>query len=282
MKILILGATGKIGTEVTRQLLTKNVRPTVGVRNIKKAKALFGDQVDYRLFDFDEFDTFTPTLSGISHLFFIAGHSNPVPSVQQLLRQAQEVGVQHITFSSGRTTGDIVGKPLFEVENLVRAHPIPYTILRPGWFMQNFCNWLGTDIKSKGQLIVPADDSKTAFIDLRDIAAVAVKTLTEKGHDNKMYELTSDEAIDHGQVAQIISKSAGISVEYRSPSHEDYVKGIVAQGGSKEGAEYAAKLFDIVKTGKEAKVSPDVEKVLHRLPISFEEFAEDYADTWKS
>lgn len=281
MKILVLGATGKIGAEITRQLITKNIRPTLGVRDISKAKKLFDNQADYRQFDFNQADSFASTLSGISHLFFIAGHSNPVPSIKRLLTEAQTAGIQHITFSSGRTTGDIEGKPLFEVENLVRANPISYTILRPGWFMQNFCNWLGADIKSEGKIIVPADDSKTAFIDVRDIAAVAIRTLTEKGHDNKMYELTSDEAIDHAQVAQIIGNAAGYPVTYHSPSHKDYVTKTVTKGGSKEGAEYTAKLFDIVKTGKEARVSTDVEEILHRLPISFEEFAADFSDSWK-
>lgn len=281
MKLLIVGSTGKIGTEIIYQLLAQNIHPVIATRSIEKARNKFGNTEHYVAFDFDQPKSFSIALKGIDKVFFIAPHKNPSASVKAFLEEAKAAGVQHITFSSGRTTGDIPNKPLYQVEQLVRQSGIPFTIIMPGWFMQNFCKWLGGTIISEGKLFVPAADSKTAFVDVRDIAAVIIKTLTEEGHAGKVYELTSDEALDHYEVAEKISAVAGKAVQYVPLSNENYITEMVKRGGTEAAANYVNMLFDIVKTGKEAKVSSDVEEILHRLPISFEEFVHDYAGTWK-
>ena len=282
MKLLIIGSTGKIGTEMVYQLLAKGIHPIIASRSIKKAQKKFGINEHYVAFDFEKPQTFPVALKGIDKVFFIAPHNNPSKSVQLFLEEAKAAHIQHITFSSGRTTGDIPGKPLFKVTELVRASGIPYTIIVPAWFMQNFCNWLGGSIVSEDKIIIPAADAKMAFIDVRDIAAVAIKTLTEEGHAGKTYELTSDEALDHYEVAEKISQVRGKPVQYIPLSNEDYVTEMLKRGGSEAAANYVNMLFDIVKTGKEASVSEDLEQVLHRLPISFDEFVEDYVKVWKN
>ena len=152
MSVLIIGSGGNIGIPLVQGLIKAGVKPTLGVRDTQKAKDRWGEKARIVAFDFEDQATFSRALEGQTALFFIAGHSNPAPSVQQFLADARTAGVKKVVFSSGRTTGDVPGKPLHKVENLVRAWEGEWTILRPGWFMQNFVNWLGGTIRTEGKL----------------------------------------------------------------------------------------------------------------------------------
>lgn len=281
MSILIIGATGNIGKETVNVLLEKGIQPVLGVRNPERAKQVLGDKPKYVSFDFDEPSTFRQALKGIERLFFIAPHHDPVPSVMTLLNLARIEGVEHIVFSSGRTTGDIAGKPLNKVELLVENCGLNYTIIRPGWFMQNFASWLGTTIPSEGKFYLPAGSSKTAFIDVRDIGAVIATVLIESGHNEQKYALTSDEAIDHFEVARLLSKATGKNIEYIAQDRATYIETMMARSWPETTAEYTAALYDIVLTGKEEEISPDVERIIGRKPIRFEQFAEDHKSVWE-
>lgn len=193
MQILIIGATGKIGSQTVKDLQLRGITPRIGVRSPDKAQKIFGPSLVYVPFDFADPRTFGPALEGITRLFFIAPLQEPDEPVAALLNAARTAGVRHITFSSGRTTGDIEGKPLNRVEKLVSSCDIPYVIIRPGWFMQNFTNWLGGTLISEGKLYLPTGNARTAFVDVRDIAAVVIQTLLQTGHENRLYNLTSDE-----------------------------------------------------------------------------------------
>lgn len=274
--ILIIGATGNIGSEIVQQLLAKNIRPRLAVRSREKAMDQWGDKVDYCPFDFSDTNTFLPAFQGVEKCFFIAPHPNPGPSVKAMLKAAVAQKVAHVVFSSGSTTADIEGKPLFVIEKLVSESGIPWTILRPGWFMQNFATWLGQTIREEGILYLPAADSKTNFIDVRDIAAVAVEVLlNSQVHYGQLYALTGPQALDHFEVVQMLSHHHGKTIKYQPQSQEEYITTMVERGWTKEAANYVADLYKIVKTGKENRVSPAVEKILGRQPISFKQHLEE-------
>lgn len=281
MKTLLIGATGTIGQETVKALTGKGVRPVAAVRDTDRARKQLGPGVDYIFFDYYQPESYLPALEGVDRLFFIAPKGDLLPAVQGLLRAAHETGLQYIVFSSGRTTGDMEGKPLHQIEKTVQAGNIPYTILRPGWFMQNFAGWLGEWIPPEGKIYLPAGDSKTAFIDVRDIGAVAATLLAEGGHNGEIYELTSNEAIDHYEVARLIGKAAGREVTYVPMPPDDFIELMVEKGWPRSRAEHTAGLYEWVRQGKEAVISPDVENILGRRPIRFAEFVQDYGERWK-
>ena len=207
MKLLIVGANGKIGMQVVDQLHSWNILPSIGVRDLAKAARYFGERVRYHELDFQRPETFAPALVNVDRLFFIAPVKEP-RRVREFLHEAVKSGVQRVVFSSGRTTGDVPGSPLNLIEQHVRECGIPtWTILRPGWFMQNFCDWLSDPIRKEDKISLPAGEAATAFIDVRDVAAVAIHTLLEGGHDGKIYELTSSEALTHHQVAALLGEA---------------------------------------------------------------------------
>lgn len=282
MRILIIGATGNIGEQIILNLHRQGESPIAAVRRLKEAQQQLGGDIEYRHFNFTVPAGFPKVLEGIDRLFFIAPNMDLLPLVQALLQAAREAGVQQIVYSSGRTTGDVEGKPLHQFEKTVQASGIPYTILRPGWFMQNFVSWLGQWIPTEGKIYLPAGDSKTAFIDVRDIGAVAARVLTEDSHNGRIYGLTSDEALDHHQVAALIGDAIGKKVNYEPLEPEAFINLMVKKGWSEEAARYTESLFQYVRRGKEAEPSPDVEFVLGRKPIRFAQFVKDYRDAWLS
>ena len=277
MNILIIGSGGNIGSPLVQALIDKGIEPTLGVRKVEKAKERWGKQVKVVHFDFEQPATFGPALDGQESIFFIAGHANPVPSVQSLLQEAAAAGVKRIVFSSGRTTGDVPGKPLNDVENLVRAWEGEWTILRPGWFMQNFINWLGGTIRAENKLFLPAGEAKTAFVDVRDIADVALTCLLEDGHHGQLYNLTSDEALSHAEVCATISQASGKSVVYVPQDRATYIQTMIGRGWTEAAANYTADLYTYVLSGKEEEISEDVAKILGGTPRRFLAFAKEHA-----
>lgn len=197
-------------------------------------------------------------------------------------QKANESEVQHIVYSSGRTTGPIKGSPLNHSESFVQNSGCNWTILRPGWFMQNFFEWIGFTIPSDDAFYLPAGDSKTAFIDVRDIGAAAAEILRNpKGHYGKNYDLTCLEAIDHFQVADYISEAAGRTVRYIPMEEKDFIEKMLEKGRPQKAAEKMAWLYTFVRAGKEAEISYSVRDILQRQPIDFKQFTLDYAPNWQ-
>jgi uncharacterized protein YbjT (DUF2867 family) len=285
MKILITGVTGNVGSETFRRLAGQGAPVVAGVRNVDKAKRQFGgltgSVAEYRAFDFNDPVTWLTALAGVDKMFLVIppGTTNPL-QVELFFKTAIRAGVKHLVFNSGRTTGDLEGEPLHVTEGLIKNSGADWTILRSGWFMQNFLNWVGFTIPTEDAFYLPATDSKTAFVDVRDVGAVAAAALTEDGHYGQMYELTSPEALTHFEVAQKISEAAGRTIRYVHLNDEEYVKTMMDRGWSKASAEHTVFLYRIVRSGKEEAVSEDIESVLGRPGIDFGQFARDFAGKW--
>ena len=283
MSHLIIGATGKSGEAVVRQLAGSGLPVRAAGRDAEKVRRHFGAlPVEPVAFDFGEAGSYARALADVSHVFFIAPpNATDSGPVERFLAEAVRSGVQHLTFHSGRTTGDIAGRPLNNIEKLVAASGLSYTILRPGWFMQNFGTWFLHDLRDEGKLYLPAGRSKSAFVDVRDTAAVVERTFTEPIHDGHTYELTSDQALDHYEVAALFTRILHRKIEYVELSPEEYIARELAQGHSESAARFTVGLYEIVRTGKEAHISPDIPNILGRPPIRLEQYIEDFADLWE-
>ncbi len=270
---LIIGF-GNIGRYAAQLFAARGTRIRVAVRSTQKAsgqaKAAGADLV---AFDFHDQTTWNRALADVDHILFIAPHSDPVPSVANFLEVAAQANVKRIVFSSGRTTGDIPGKPLYEVENTVRGQSIPSIILRPGWFMQNFINWIGSTIRNEGAFYLPIDGaSKTAFVDVRDIADVAWTVIHRGGWDGQTLPLTSEEVLDHQQVAEKISAHAGKKIEFVALDPQSYLDKMTSLGWTLAAAKHVVELYAIVKEGKEEETSPYVRQILGRSPYTMDKF----------
>lgn len=279
MITLVAGATGKIGSLIVPDIHSQKIKVIAAGRNVEKLNSKF-PSVECRRLDFADASTWDKALEGVGRLFFVLPPGMASEKEQEnFLAAAKNAGVEHVVYSSGRTTGPIEGSPLNVTESLVKKSGMGWTILRPGWFMQNFINWVGFTIPKENAFYLPAGDSKTAFVDVRDIAEVAAEILKfPGGHHGKTYDLTCLEAIDHHAVASAISKAAGREVKYVPLSEEDFKKTMVERGWTEKAVKKTAWLYGFVQKGLEEEVSPAVDDILGRPPIDFETFAEDFKE----
>src|SRR5205807_6234391 len=118
-----------------------------------------------------------------------------------------------------------------QAEKIIEESGIPFSFLQPNSFMQNFVNFYSPMIKSQRALYSPAGDAKVSFVDVRDIAAVAVQALiSDNQHKGKAYYITGPEALSYGQTAEILSKGLGKGIKYVNIPDEDARQGMKDMG----------------------------------------------------
>jgi uncharacterized protein YbjT (DUF2867 family) len=142
----------------------------------------------------------------------------------------------------------------------------------------------GNSIRSKGAFYIPAGDGKLGFVDVRDIAAVGAKVLTDSQydrHNDKAYSLTGPEALSYGEAAEILSKVVDKKIVYVNIPEEAARKGLKEFGINDWLINSMMELYAIVSSGYASNLSSDVEELTGKKPISFLQFARDYADSFK-
>ena len=129
---------------------------------------------------------------------------------------------------------------------------------------------------------MPAGDAALSFIDVNDIADVAVEALLGSRHHRKAYALTGGESLSHAEVAACISQATKRPVEYVALDEEQARQEIIGAGLPAALADRLTSFYRIVRTGAGAAVSLAVQEVLGRPPRTFAEFAEANASHWNS
>jgi uncharacterized protein YbjT (DUF2867 family) len=282
--ILIMGATGRVGTELVRLLTEKGEALRAATRSPSTASArlpCFAEAVE---FDFDRPETFAPALKGVAKVFLIArpGENHADKVAIPFIDMARKEGVRLIVNLTAMGVEQDDSFTLRLLEKYVEASGIPYVHLRPNWFMQNFNSGpMLADIRATGGLHLPASDAKLSFIDVRDIAAVGLAALTEPRHAGNAYTLTGGEALDHYQVVGILSRAAGKTITYVPLSEEVACAALGKAGVAADLIERWTKFYRMVRQGLCASVAHDAELVLRRPTIAFEQYAKDHAASWK-
>lgn len=284
-KILVTGATGKSGREVVNQLILKGESVRVGVRDIPKAESMGWEGVEIVLFDYNKPETFKAVLEDIDRMFMVPPPMTPTTHELAIpvIDAAKQAGVNHIVYTSGMGVELVLdpGHAMLKIEDYLENCGIDCTFLGLTWFMQNCNDWLLPDIKAKGCISAPTADAKISFVDARDIGAVAAVALTSDEHRNKRYTITGGEAIDYHEVARLLTEASGRKIEYIPVSEEESKKISQADRWPEETLKIVMKTYQRAREGVYAEVSPDVENILGRPHIKFEQYAKDYAEYWK-
>ncbi len=295
--ILVTGATGTVGNEVVKQLLAAKGQREEDI--IVKAAARSANDDTFRnlgvqiaQLDYNKPDTLSTALRGVNKVFLLTPfQSNMVDLTLNLVNEAKNVGVKHIVKQSvlgADAEQEITPSRLHrQAEKIIEESGIPFTFLRPNFFMQNFVTFYSHFIKTQGAFYVPAGDAKASLVDVRDIAAVAVQVLSgsskngETKHIRKAYDITGGEALSYGQAAEILSKEIGKKVNYVNILDEDARKGMKDMGADEWTINSMIELFGITRAGYLSEISTAVEQVTGNKPITFSQFARDYAVAFK-
>lgn len=217
MKVLVTGATGKIGSSVVPELLKRGVDVRVLVRK-QSAQSMFPSEVEIAVGDLLDPLSIQKALTGINKLFLLtAVVPDELPQALIACNLAKRFKIEQITYLSIIRAEQAPEVPHFAakvaVEKALRELGIPFTILRPAPFFQNDAAFRDL-LLGPGVYPNPIGTEGTAAVDTRDIAEAAAITLTEQGHLGKSYELVGPALLKGPDVAALWSRLLGKAVFY--------------------------------------------------------------------
>jgi uncharacterized protein YbjT (DUF2867 family) len=281
-KILVVGATSKIGTELVKALVAKGEAVKAATRHPGEYEGPPG--VEATAFDYDASATMEPALADVDRVFMVSKWTDEHPEfkLNRLVERARVENVSHIVLLTSKAIDPATATRLNLVEKHVADSGIGYTILHPNWYMQNFTRgMMHIGISAVGMIAVPAANAAVSFVDARDVAEVTVAALTDPKHAGQTYDLTGGEALTYNQVADILTDVARRPIGYDMPSDQEVHSLLTANMWESEDVDHVLGLFQYVRAGQAAAVNPTLGTLLGRAPTTFEQFARDHMDAWK-
>jgi uncharacterized protein YbjT (DUF2867 family) len=284
--ILVTGPTGKVG----RRLIPLLTRRGVTVRAASRSPVAARAGIEPVRFEWADESAYEAARKGVDAMYLVPG-SIPGPEhadyIRVLLDGAAKAGVKRVVLLSVYGVDQAPPEnPLRRIELAVESSGVPYTILRPGAFMQNFSEWhfirAVESIRERDEIAMPGGDGVVSWVSTEDIAAVAAVALTEDGHEGKAYALLGPEALTLTQVAELISWVAGRRIRYVETDHKPLRDELVAAGAPPETAEHNSQLAAYAfSSGAFGVLNDDILEVTDRPPVSFGEFAVGAAAAWR-
>ena len=263
---LVLGGTGKTGRRVVDRLEVRGLPVRVGSRSGEPP------------FDWEDRSTWSPALDGVRSVYLSYYPDLAVPGAVEAAGSFAELavrsGIPRLVLLSGR------GEPEAErAERAVRDTGAELTILRSTWFMQNFSEDYMLDHVLAGEIRLPGGDVPTPFLDIDDLADIAVAALTDDRHVGQLYELTGRRSLTFHEVAAEIGEAAGRQVRYAPISLDQHATDAAEHGVPADVIELLTYLFSEVVDGRNADTTDGVRRALGREARDFRDYARNVAAT---
>ncbi|EKO3401335.1 SDR family oxidoreductase [Vibrio fluvialis] len=270
-KVLVLGASGHVGQPLVAELLAKGEQ----VKAASRSGQTFG-AAEGVVFDIADPTTFDAAFDGVDRAYVMlpGGYVESKALLEPVIQAAAERNVK-VVFQSvlGVDADDSI--PYRQVEIALENSGVPYVILRPNWFADNFHTYWKAGI-DQGVIGVPAGEGKSSFIDVRDIASSAAAALTTNRFDNQAFNLTGPEALSYAQAAQKISEALGKPVAYQAMEEGAFCDLLKSVGVPADYAEFLTSIFYPVREGWTAGVSDAVATLTGKAPRSLDEYIADH------
>lgn len=269
MKIIVTGATGQLGGLVIQHLLKK--APTNQIvavaRNLEKASDLAEFGIEVRQGDYNNPESLHDAFVDGTKLLFISSSEtdDPLRVVQHanVVKAARDAGIKQIAYTGFAFAED---NPFALVhmatEYAIRTTNIPYTFLRNGGYTECFVNPSLKANVENGTIITNANKGKVNSVSRSDLALAAATVLTEDGHENKEYNLVSNNPWSFDDLAEILSEVSGKSVVHQSVSFEEEKNILVRAGMPESFAETTAFIYTTIAEGKMARTTDDLQKLI--------------------
>lgn len=283
--ILLTGATGKTGGETAKALAARGIKGRALVRNAEKAESLKAAGFELVVGDIADAASVEKALQGVEKVLVLLPNSQQQLTLEkQLIDLAKKAGVKHIVkMSSMEATPDTrapIPQMHWAAEEYIRASRIPYTMIKPNFFMQNFLS-SAKGIKDNKSFSMPMGEGKTAMMDTRDIGAFTAEALSGKGHENKSYEITGPELLTFHEAAARFSDVLGTKITY-VPADPAVYLGILKKVLPNEWhANAVSILFGEIAAGGAAHITDNFKRVMGREPISLAQFVRDHIGAFR-
>ncbi len=275
--ILITGASGNVGKEVLKQAVASGAKVRGAFQSASKA-ATAPSGTEIATVDFNQPETLRAALKGVDKVFLVGPPAQNLVALERkavdAIRRAGAPQIVKLSAMGGRSA--IYPKQHAESEEYIKSSGVRYTFLRPNGFMQNLVNYNAATINAQNAFYGCQGDGRVSHIDLRDVAAVAVKVLTEDGHQGMTYTLTGPRALSNAELAQILSDDLGREIRYVDMPPEQFKQALLGAGLPEWSANALVDLQQLYRNGGASTITNDVEQLLNVKPRSFEQFSRDY------
>ncbi|WP_422107674.1 NAD(P)H-binding protein [Winogradskyella sp.] len=264
---LITGGTGKTGRRIVDRLQQLGHKVRVGSRSAQPS------------FDWNQPNNWNAVLEGIDKVYITYQPDLAVPgakeAITELVKQAKIAGVKKLVLLSGK------GEREAELcEEIVINSGIDYTIVRASWFNQNFSENFLLEPVLEGVVALPQAHVKIPFVDANDIADVAVEVFLNDVHNGKIYELTGSQLLTFKEAIDTIAAATKRDIAFVPLSLEEYSNAMREMQLPDDFVWLIDYLFTVVLGNpNNSIVTQDIEKLLGRAPVRFEDFTKEVANT---
>lgn len=264
--VLVLGATGKTGRRIAASLDSLGVPVRLGSRSASPS------------FDWSNASNWDECLEGVTKIYINYAPDLAMPgatdAITELARRAKTAGVRHLVLLSGRGEAEAQA-----CEAIIQESGIDWTIVRASWFNQNFSEGAFVEMVQSGEITLPDVSTPEPFVDVDDIAEVAVVALTQPGHAGELYEVTGPRMLTLADVAAELSNATGRTIKYTPVPHDAFVQGVADSGAPQDVLWMLDYLFATVLDGRNAYLTDGVQRALNREPRDFADYAREIANT---
>lgn len=272
---LVIGANGTVGKALVEQL---NARGEL-VRKATSREAITATDVRLNVVTGEGV---AGAFNGIDHAFLLAppGFTNQDELLIPLIDEAKRESVKKVVLMTAMGANLDPNAPLRKTEIHLEQSGLAFNIIRPNWFMQNFNTFWIQGILHQGKISLPVGNAKGSFIDARDIAAVAAELLLRHDVDNRDFDLTGAEALDHDQVAALLSKETGLKIVFDDITPEALRPGLLSAGLPAAYVDFLLMILGYFKAGFSERTTDAVQFLTGKSPRAFREYAKDYRAAW--
>jgi uncharacterized protein YbjT (DUF2867 family) len=297
LSVLVLGATGNVGTPLVEALQKRDVRVRAAIRKVPIVQDIRGKEkagrkgtsvqpIEYIAFNYFDPDTYSKAMSGVDVLYLLTPViPEPLALVKSLLEAAKKAGIKKVVRQSAFGANRIQKNVRLlhwhhECEKAVVESGVPYVILRPTGFFQNYFSY-AEEISSAGVFHMALGSDRSSYIDARDVAQIAAVTLCEDGHEGREYDLTGPQALSNEDIADLLSDATGDQIKFVPISDEVERRDLIENGMPDWLADGLVELHRHWRGENAAQVLSTIRDVTRKDSTPFEKFARENVDKFR-
>ena len=271
MTTLITGATGHLGRLAIEALLDRGLDPATIVgsgRSVEKAADLAARGVRIVTADYTDDASLDAALAGVDRLVLVSSSEvgQRATQHQAVIAAAVRAGVQHIVYTSvldAEETALILAPEHKATEQAIRDSGIPFTILRNGWYTENYAATIAQGAAT-GAVLTSAGEGRVSSALRAEYAEAIAVVLTSEGHENRIYELSGDTAWNFAELAEAIAAVAGTPVALAAVSPDEHAAALAAAGLDAGTTGFLVALDGDIRAGLLDATSGDLARLIGR------------------
>jgi len=230
--------------------------------------------------DYNDYASLVAAFQGVDKLFLVSSNDIPnrVGQHTNAINAAKEAGVQHVVYTSFQRKTEDGSSPIAGIaeahlatEKLLKASGLAYTILKNALYLDVLPMFMGPALET-GTIYLPAGEGKMSCASRADMGAAGAAVLTSPGHENQSYEISNDTSYSFHDIAKILSDLTEKTIQYVSPTAEEFGTALAAAGVPAEAIEMTAGFCVAMAQGEFDFPGTDLEKLLGRKPETAAQF----------